>query len=108
MSEHTISVLVFREGDWWVAQCLQADLATQVKSIEDVNYQIERMIAAHVFACDRAGIAPFESLPPAPPVYWRRFEKAQQKLAAITPPRFANAAATPNRAVPNADVRIAA
>lgn len=105
MDEYNLSVLVIKEGDWWVAQCLQADLATQTKDFQDINYQIERMIIGHIALCEKVGLAAFESLPPAPQKYWDLFKQCQQRLASIAQPKFSG----PTRSKrPTAEVRIAA
>ena len=105
MNEYTLSVVVLKEGDWWVAQCLQADLATQTKNFHDVNYQIERMIVGHIVLCEQVGLTPFESLPSAPKKYWDLFKECEQRLAAVVPPKFS---AGTRSTRPTAEVRIAA
>lgn len=75
MDKTPISVLIERQGDWWVAQVLQFDLATQARNLGDIHYEIERMLVAHIVCCEDAGIEPFQ-IPPAPQDVWERFLKA--------------------------------
>jgi len=72
----TISVLIERAGDWWVAQCLQHDLATQARTISELHYEIQRLLIAHIVACEHQGIEPFQ-IPPAPREFWAKYEATQ-------------------------------
>ena len=72
----TISVLIERAGDWWVAQCLQHDLATQARTISELHYEIQRLLIAHIVACEDQGIEPFQ-IPPAPKEFWVKYEATQ-------------------------------
>ncbi len=61
-----ISAVVFQEGNWWSAQCLEYDLAAQARTVSDLRYELQRVIATHVAASRELGEAPFVSLKPAP------------------------------------------
>ena len=75
-----IHVLLIREGDSWVAQALDVDIAAQGRSvplaqkafIQAVNAQL-RLDAAH-------GREPFQGIPPAPEAYWEAFFKHARAL----------------------------
>jgi hypothetical protein len=79
------SVLVERAGDWWVAQCLEHDLATQVRELDALNEELLRLIEAHLACCDEL----VDEVPPAPAELWRRFSRARpiaSPVSATLPP----------------------
>jgi hypothetical protein len=99
-----ISVLVEREGDWWIAQCIEYDLATQAKTVDDLLYEIRRVIVSHIASCEALGIEPFD-LPPAPREVQAKYERARNEIVARGDlgPRLVT-----NHVPPIAEVRIAA
>lgn len=70
-----IRVILFRESDWWVAQCLEFDLAAQGKTWVEAIGELERVINGRIVVCQREGIDPFD-LPKAPQIYEELFKKA--------------------------------
>jgi len=83
--KRTARVLIRRENasdgtPWYVAQVLEIDLATQAKSIDDVTYEIQRMIVGHIVCCEHEGIAPF-SLPQAPKEYFDEYVASKATLS---------------------------
>ena len=88
MSEKTgvehgqISAIVFQDGGWWAAQCLEYDLAAQARTLSDLRYELQRVIATHVAASEALGQEPFENLKPAPQKYWDMYMAAQIRLEA--------------------------
>ena len=65
MQEPTIiNVLVERDGDWWVAHCLQINLATQARTLGELHVEIERIITDHLETCQELGTDPFEMAAP--------------------------------------------
>jgi predicted RNase H-like HicB family nuclease len=84
-----LDVLVTKEADWWVAQCLQYDLAAQAKTIADLRYAFERALAAHVVVSLEKKVEPFDSLPSAPRKYWDAWERALPvETERVAPPAF--------------------
>lgn len=74
----SLRALVFKEGDWWSAQCLEYDIATQAKSYEALLLEIERVITAHFAIAAALGLQPFEHLGPAPDVFFHLCEKVSR------------------------------
>lgn len=72
-----ISVLLLREADWWVAQCLECDIAAQAKTIKDALREIIAVINGRITVCEAEGIDPFD-LPKAPDYYWNLFATAPE------------------------------
>ena len=73
-----IKAVVFKEGDWWVAQCLEHDIAAQAKTPKDLAYEIQRAIIGHIIVSKEEGLTPFEDLPRAPEKYWQLFTNSLQ------------------------------
>ncbi len=76
MTPPKVSAVIFREGDYWVAQVLEYDLATQARSLKDLQYGLQRTLIGHVVASTEADQVPFERLAPAPKRDWEMFATA--------------------------------
>ena len=68
-----IRAVIFKEGDWWVGQCLEHDIAAQAKTPKELAYQIQRSIVGHLVVSKQEGLVPFKKLPKAPGKYWKLF-----------------------------------
>jgi hypothetical protein len=84
MNEPRIRAVVFREGDWWIIQLLEYDLATQVRRVEDVPGEFRRLLLAQMAANAAMGVEPFHGFSKAPRRYWEMYERART-LVASTP-----------------------
>ena len=101
----TLSVLVFQEGEWLCARCLEHDLAVQAKTLPSLHARLHRMIVGHVAVRLAHGLQPFEDLPPAPWKYRVMFNRSK-----ITLPSQLFGFGIKNRAfkIPTPKVRVAA
>lgn len=72
-NEIMMRVLIFREGDSLVAQCLEYDLCASASTLEDLEFEFTRTAIGHISICKAEGLEPFKSLSPAPEVYWDAF-----------------------------------
>lgn len=75
----TFSVLIEQVEGWWTAQCIEQDIATQARSLDELHPEILRMLAAHLDVCEELGIESF-NLPPAPPEVREKFELARTQV----------------------------
>jgi hypothetical protein len=75
-----ISVLLLQEGEWWSAQCLEYDIATQARTLPELRNELERMLLHHVVLTLEEGKAPFKELRPAPQRYWDLFAAAKLRV----------------------------
>ncbi len=80
MNVTRLSVLIFQEGDWLCGRCLEYDFATQAKSLDDLRYDLERIIASHIVISLKSGLKPFENIPRAPERYWEMFRRSKISL----------------------------
>src|SRR6185369_2312398 len=76
MPEYTIHAVAFRRGDWWIAQCLEYRLSTQTRTLEELPYELERLLTVQIQASLARGIEPFAGFSPAPKRFWAMYERA--------------------------------
>jgi len=46
--KYVIRAVVFQEGEWLCAQCLEYNLVAQAKSLKQLSRALQRLIVAHV------------------------------------------------------------
>jgi len=85
LGEEVIRAVLFKEGEWWVAQCLDVDIAAQAESERDLYYELGRLLVGRILAGEKLGVDPFASLPPAPRRYWDMFSKAESQPKTMVP-----------------------
>jgi hypothetical protein len=59
---------------------LEYDIAAQAKTLEDCQYQLERLIAGHVAIALENKLEPFAGLPRAPEKFWTWFRASRIPL----------------------------
>src|SRR5262245_6823083 len=69
-------VLFIEDPEGWSAQVLEHDIATQADTLEDLFYEVERILFAHIALAAADGHAPFKGMPPAPKKYWDIYAKS--------------------------------
>jgi len=84
MPDFKVRAVAFRRGDWWVAQCLEYRLATQTRTLEELPYELERLLSVQVQASLARGIEPFAGFAPAPRQYWEMYERAHVRVEPVT------------------------
>jgi hypothetical protein len=95
-SAFSISAILFQEGEWWSAQCLEYDIAVQARTISDLRYELERVLCSHVLISLENEQRPFDGLKPAPQMYWDMFAAAKLRIEGDELPfRLPQAAAFP-------------
>lgn len=73
-----VRVLVFREGNSYIAQCLEYDIAAQGKTVPEVKAAFERTIIGQIILDRRRGKKPLEGIPAAPEAYEEMFARAMR------------------------------
>lgn len=76
MRTYRIRAVVFKEGEHWVAQCLEYRYAIQTRRLEDMPYELTRCLTWMIRLALAAGDEPFFGYTPAPRRYWEMFERA--------------------------------
>jgi hypothetical protein len=79
----TIRVVILQDGSYWVAQCLEWDLATQGQTLQQLYERLHRLLSGQVIVSQHLGRQPFENLPPAPERYHRLWEQAPVQLVTL-------------------------
>lgn len=82
-----IRAVVYREGEWWIIQLLEYDLATQVRHLEDVPGEFRRLILAQMLVNAEGGVESFHGFSRAPRRYWEMYEQAR---TLVMPTRLAD------------------
>ena len=79
---YPIRAVIFQEGEWLCAQCLEYDLVAQAKSLPQLFRALERLIVGHIAVRLRHKQQPFRDLPRAPRKYWTLFRRSRLALPA--------------------------
>ena len=85
MPDLKLKAVLFQEEGWWVAQCLEYDIAAQAKTQADVVYELERILVGRCLVSSDKGCPPFAGVPPAPRRYWKTFERAEPVFHEVLP-----------------------
>jgi len=80
--KYAVRAVVFQEGKWLCAQCLEYDLVAQAKSLPRLSRALQRLIVSHVAVRLRHKQQPFRDLPRAPEKYWTMFRQSRLALPA--------------------------
>jgi hypothetical protein len=102
--QNTLRIVVFQEGEWLCAHCLELDFATQAKNLDDLRYDLERMIVGHIAICLENGLRPFKGVRRAPKKYWDLFK--QSKIS-LPPQSFGLKIRKRGVKVPTPEIRVA-
>jgi predicted RNase H-like HicB family nuclease len=104
MPRKRLRVVIFQEGEWLCAHCLEYDFSTQAKTLHDLRDAIEHVIVGHVAISLENGLKPFGKRRRAPEKYWALFKRSKIEL----PPRtFRIALGTRGVKIPTPEIRVA-
>lgn len=82
----TLIVNAWTEDASWVGQVKEYDIASQAKTLDDLRYEMARMLAAYVKMADEQGMEVFEGIAPAPELpEWARREPSSCPPMTATP-----------------------
>ncbi|MEA1963687.1 MAG: hypothetical protein U9O41_00930 [Candidatus Aerophobetes bacterium] len=81
----TIHVIGYKEGDHFIAHCLEFDLVSEGTSPEKAKDNLADLIFSYLQFAMEKNIAQF-AYHPAPKVYWDKFEEIRRKK--IPKPQF--------------------
>jgi hypothetical protein len=85
MPEYRIRAVIFKEGDWWVAQCLEYDYVAVSRSLEEMPEALQEAVTAQIVVSLEHGVEPFTGFSPAPRRFWTMYERAASALVAGHP-----------------------
>jgi hypothetical protein len=77
---HTIRIraLIFRENGFWIAQCLEHDIAVQSHSQNELVSELAASLASYAEMAIDEGREPFSDIPPAPARFEDMFKHARE------------------------------
>lgn len=75
MGNEELKVLVLREQDYWIAQCLEYDIAVQARSLPELQNRFMRVFAGHVALAVEHNDRPFSNIEPPPSSYQHLWEE---------------------------------
>ena len=81
-----IRVIVYREGDVYVAQCIEHDIATQGPDIPAALARLDLTIDAECAISKEAGGQAFDNIPSAPNYFHTLWDKRSMTLTHVEVP----------------------
>ncbi len=72
---------MYEDGDLWVAQAIEFDIAARADKLTKLPRAFERALAANLAMNQELGRAGFGRIDPAPPEFREMFDKAHLKLS---------------------------
>ena len=76
----TIRAIAFQDGKWWVAQCLEYDIAAQAKTFKKLAHEIHRLLLGYAVIGKHEDIDVWENRSKAPVVFWKLFNQHGKKV----------------------------
>ncbi|MBI3991625.1 MAG: hypothetical protein HY342_00010 [Candidatus Lambdaproteobacteria bacterium] len=74
---YQLSILFIENDGGWSAQCLEHDVAAQAKTLDQLYYEVERVLVAQIALAEELSHEPFRGLGPAPQKYWDIFKESR-------------------------------
>lgn len=85
---HTMRVIVMREGEFWVAQCLEYDICTSASDMETLELRMQGQIECEAQLSEQLNGAPFAGIGAAPERFHQMWEDARKFEAEHSMPSF--------------------
>jgi hypothetical protein len=77
MPEYRIRAVIFRQGENWIAKCLEYGYVLQTRSrLEEVPGELKKALTRQIQVSLDLGIEPFTGFKPASRRYWEMYEQA--------------------------------
>jgi len=77
---YKLHAVVFTQGEWQIAQCLEHNIAAQARTNSDLYYELKRVLVAHLIRAKQMKAEPFADIPRAPKRYWEMYKEANIQL----------------------------
>src|SRR5262245_48409212 len=82
VKKYAVRAVVFQEGEWLCAQCLEYDLMVQAKNLKQLSRALQKLILGHVVVRLHYKQQPFRDLRRAPEKYLTMFHQSRLALPA--------------------------
>ena len=76
----TIRAIAFQDGKWWVAQCLEYDIAAQAKTFKKLVHEIYRLLIRYSMIGKKENIDVWPLKSKAPVAFWKLFNQHGKKV----------------------------
>ncbi len=73
-----LTAVIYKRDGWWVAQVLEYDIAAQAITLDDLEYELLRLLAGRSVIGKELGIDAFEGLTAAPEIFWKMAANARR------------------------------
>ena len=80
-----LKVLLFQEGESWIAMVLEYYIVAQGDTIEDAIYDLSRLTYGEVIMRNRGVMKPLDDAPKAPHIYWEWYGRATPSDHSLVP-----------------------
>jgi hypothetical protein len=84
---HQLRVIMFRDGNQWVAQCLEYDIGAQAQDLETLEARLGVALDVEFETSLEVHGVPFAGINPAPPHFHEMWGRAQAPLSPAIPRR---------------------
>ena len=91
-----ISAVLIEEENGWAAQFLEFDIAAQAPTFAALQYELHRVLLAHLCIALDLNREPFAHIPPAPQKYWDMFRRSTTKIEMDAVPFRVSSASAPS------------
>lgn len=81
-----LRVILKKDGEWWVARCLEHDIAVQARDLDQLQYDLGRVLLSHVLFDIQNERPPLHSIPQAPSELEQQWSSGL--VVVIESPRF--------------------
>jgi hypothetical protein len=85
VSDITIRVVVFKDNDAWVAQCLEYDIGAQADNIDTLNERLNVVLKAELKESIERHGRPFAGIDPAPQRFHTMWEHRVRSVSITSP-----------------------
>ena len=82
MSNLSLRVITYREGDSWIAQCVDYDICAQANDMKTLMRRFDATVTCDYEQSLAAGGEPFAGIPPAPKEIVALWEECNPKFEA--------------------------
>jgi hypothetical protein len=84
--ETHLRAIVFKEGNFYIAQCLEYDICAQAGDIDAVLDRLDLVIETEFELCCEKGAQPKDCIAPAPNYYHELWEKRSLNIERVAMP----------------------
>lgn len=85
MNGFDLRVVIYRQGRWWLAQCLEVDIAAMGENLSALEKELRRLLLGYQLLAEEKGAEVFAGMKPAPSRFFEMWEQAAFKAEPTQP-----------------------